>query len=85
MKENGNIRLGDESLQIVEKFTHLGIDRYTCHNASTKLIQDSIHLGRKTSYAMMGAGLYGVNIYQTFVIPRMIRGLETDPKEERYC
>ena len=86
LKENGNIRLGDESLQIVEKFTHLGIDRYTCHDASTKLIQDRIHLGRKTSYAMMGAGLYGVNglpplvsvnLYQTFVIPRMISGLET--------
>ena len=68
-----------------DKATHLGIDRYKekpCHDG---FINDRLSLARRTAYSLMGTGFHGVNgispdisikIYQCYVIPRMLYGLE---------
>ena len=68
-----NWSLNDEPLQSVHSFTHLGINR-NAKNSSTD-INERINLARKTSYALMGAGLHGVNgINQSinhFIFPQL--------------
>ena len=78
--------LGSDAIPVVQNFTHLGIDRYTINSDACKLIDSRIQLGRRTAYALMGAGLYAANglptlvslrLYNTFVIPRILSGLES--------
>ncbi|CAC5375544.1 unnamed protein product [Mytilus coruscus] len=67
--------------------THLGIERDNTSNKSTKLVvkENRIITPRRTVYALMGAGLYGLNgvnpkaaihLIQTYVIPRLLYGLD---------
>ena len=62
---------------------HLGITR---DNKNKVNIGEKLSLGRKTAYSLMGAGFHSVNglktclnghIWSTFVVPRVIYGLET--------
>jgi hypothetical protein len=78
--------LGENTVPLTEKFTHLGIDRYANTMTSDTFIEDRIQLARRTAYAMMGAGLHGTNglnpqvsrkIYLTYVLTRMTFGLES--------
>ena len=65
--------------------SHLGIERETNKPHPDAFIDSRIALTRRTVHALMGTGLHGLNglsprvsrhIYLTFVIPRMLYGLE---------
>jgi hypothetical protein len=74
------------TLPVVNSFTHLGIDRYIDKSSQVSpFIHDRICQGRRTLYALMGAGLHGLNglppiicytIYTIYVLPRYTSGLE---------
>ena len=73
-----------KNIPVEDEMTHLGIRRNnTDQNA---VIEDRLKLARKTLYALAGAGLHGFNglpvktclkIYNAYVIPRALYGLET--------
>ncbi|XP_062592537.1 uncharacterized protein LOC134253978 [Saccostrea cucullata] len=74
--------LGDKEIEEVETTKHVGLIRSS--NGKND-IQSRIQLGRRTMYALLGAGLHGKNginpkvsykIYTTFCRPRMTYGLE---------
>ena len=86
LKEEGCITIGDTPITISDEFTHLGINRHNSSLANTLLLGERIKLGRRTCYALMGAGMYAAKgtpviistkLYTTFVTPRMISGLES--------
>ena len=61
---------------------HLGVNR---NFAGTADINARVQMGRRTMYAMMGAGAYGcfcvaasviTHVWRVFVLPRMLYGLE---------
>ncbi|XP_071170832.1 uncharacterized protein [Mytilus edulis] len=66
--------------------THLGIERDNTSNTGTKLVvKKRIITARRTVYALMGAGLHGLNgvnpkaaihLIQTYVLPRLLYGLD---------
>jgi hypothetical protein len=78
-------KLGENTVSLSPKFTHLGIDRYADSLTSDLYIQDKVKMARRTTYALMGAGLHGTNglapstcreMYIVYVIPRLLYGLE---------
>ena len=75
--------LHDAPLEQVDSYTHIGIQRDL--NKST-LVSERIKLARRTSYALMGAGLHGYNgvnpkvgikLWNMYVCPRLLFGLES--------
>jgi hypothetical protein len=66
--------------------SHLGIRRDTSSKFGVKLVvPDRIQTARKTVYALMGAGLHGMNginpmvsihMIKCFVLPRLLYGLD---------
>jgi hypothetical protein len=75
-----------DAMPVKDTITHLGIERSTkSRKQISPNITTKLQLGRKTLYALMGAGLHGLNglppivsvkIYVTYVLPRMLSGLE---------
>jgi hypothetical protein len=54
--------MNDKNLNMPANATHLGIKRDTSSKFGVKLVvPDRIQTARKTVYALMGAGLYGMN------------------------
>ncbi|CAC5423160.1 unnamed protein product [Mytilus coruscus] len=51
-----NLKLHGSQLEKVESYTHIGIQR-TC--GKSNLIPERIKMARRTSYALIGAGLHG--------------------------
>ena len=79
-----NWTLGTNPLPVTNSFTHLGITRFNMEVKDTA-ITEKVKLARRTSYALMGTGLHGTNglpaavslkIYKSYVLPRMLYGLE---------
>ena len=78
----GDIYMYSDSIKDSTSATHLGITR----NINGKPnIEEKIKLGRKTAYSLMGAGFHGGGglkpsqngfIWSTFVVPRLLYGLE---------
>ena len=77
-----DIFMAGERVDTPDTTVHLGIVRNTDGRAD---IDGKISLGRKTAYSLMGAGLHwvgglkatlGGHIWSTFVIPRLLYGLE---------
>ena len=77
-----DIFMAGERVDTPDTTVHLGIVRNTNGRAD---IDGKISLGRKTAYSLMGAGLHGGgglkatlggHIWSTFVIPRLLYGLE---------
>jgi hypothetical protein len=73
------------AIQQSSSLTHLGVDRHHNDSMADTFIEERISLGRRTAYSLMGAGFHGTNgispaitvrIYQTYVIPRYLYGLE---------
>ena len=72
-------------LPIETKLTHLGVTR---DNTSAHLtVEDRISTARRAMYALMGAGLHGVNglpvstclhLFNTYILPRSTYGLKFD-------
>ena len=75
------------TLSVNDCTTHLGITRdSSASNPTTGHVRGKIGDGRKTAYALMGAGLHDLNglhphvslhIYSTYVVPRIISGMES--------
>ncbi|MEW8547538.1 MAG: reverse transcriptase family protein [Candidatus Thiodiazotropha sp.] len=75
--------MSGDKVMCSECAVHLGISR----NVKDKLnVEEKVSIGRKTAYSLMGAGFHSVNglktclnghIWNTFVVPRLIYGLET--------
>ena len=70
---------------MTDQATHLGIARVTNSASPDPVIEDRISLARRTAYSLMGTGFHGnngispqysVRIYMTYVIPRLMHGLE---------
>ncbi|MES9903995.1 MAG: reverse transcriptase family protein, partial [Sedimenticola sp.] len=79
--------IGDTELSVQKQATHLGMTRCS-RNESGVNVEDRIKLARRTLYALMRSGMHGSNglnpkvsyqIYQTYVIPRLLYSLETIP------
>ena len=71
----------------MQRYKHLGIIReYNSKLSNEILIEERIKTARCTVYALMGAGLHGLNgvnpevsisMWQTYVRPRLMYGLES--------
>jgi hypothetical protein len=79
-----NLQLAGETIPSQATATHLGIVRQS-DNRYDITLDDNIKKGRKTLYALMGAGLHGknglnpatsLNILYAYVAPRCLYGLE---------
>jgi hypothetical protein len=79
--------LNSDQIPVQEDFTHIGIQRTNHHGAGSldPTVHARLSTARKTIYALMGAGLHGLNglpplvsmhIYNIYVIPRLVYGLE---------
>ena len=73
--------------------THLGIDRHAGSSTSDDFIEARISLARRTAYSLMGTGFHGVNgvspqysisVYTTYVLPRMLYGLDAITLKEKH-
>ena len=80
--------IGPNPVPEVDGLTHLGILRNSNDLVPNTLIDERISLANRTAYSLMGAGLHGKNglppgiclhIYHTYVLPRMLYGLEALP------
>ncbi|CAC5381559.1 unnamed protein product [Mytilus coruscus] len=80
-------KLDGNDVTIAKSGVHLGLTRAE-NNESHINVQEKIKLARRTKYALMGSGCHGTNgldpptsyqIYKTYVIPRLIYGLEVLP------
>jgi hypothetical protein len=81
------VKLGEKPLQTVNQKVHLGIIRAD-KNETNLNIQEHISIARKTLYSLIPVGLNGKNglnpvtaykIYQAYVLPRLLYGLEVLP------
>jgi hypothetical protein len=82
-KPSGKLYLGNDLIEETTSFCHLGIERSSLGN--TELVNDRITLAQRTVYAMIPAGMYGLDglspvtmrkLITAYVIPRMLHGLE---------
>ena len=61
-KENHTWNINGQNLERVDTATHLGIKRDNMSKTGTKeIVTDRIQMARRTVYALMGAGLHGLN------------------------
>ena len=81
------LNLDDRNIPLVPNTTHLGILRAET-NENIANIDERLKLARRTLYSLIGTGVHGSNginpkvsykIYQCYVIPRMLYGLEVIP------
>ena len=77
--------LNNKEMSATNKATHLGIERISTGNNRKQLVQTGITTARRTLFALMGAGLHGLNgvnpkvaihLIQIYVMPRLLYGLE---------
>ena len=70
-------------MENVKSYTHIGIERKPC---SQDVVETRIKTDRRTSRALMGAGMHGYNginpeiimkIWNTYVRPRLVFGLDS--------
>ena len=75
----------------VDEVTHLGITRRSDRRL-THLVEERVKRGRRTAYALFGAGLHGSNgigtersllIYHSYVYPVFVYGLESMVLDKR--
>jgi len=84
--ENQNeLKLGDNTLHFKSETSHLGLTRSSSDENRIN-IEERIALARRTLYSLIKTGVHGTNglnprtsckIYQVYVIPRLLYGLET--------
>ena len=77
--------LGEETMKLQTETVQLGLIR-TTSNETKISIEERISLARITHYSLIKSGVHGTNgliprtsykIYQVYVIPRLLYGLET--------
>jgi hypothetical protein len=83
--DTGRWVLEGSPVEVVSKQEHLGISRQSVLTCTTPLVMDRIQLGRRSTYAFMGAGMHGLNglhpmathrLWSTYVLPRVVHSLE---------
>ena len=84
--EDGIWSLNDKKLEIVEHYTHVGIERSPfAHLNLSFAIDEAIKTARKTAYSLMGASFHGLNginpyvglkLWNLYIKPRILYGLE---------
>ena len=81
----GYIELNNKELEVVDSYTHIGIERHSRTKAGDKG-EAAVVIARKTTYSLMGAGFHGYNgvnpkvsikMWTMYVKPRMLYGLES--------
>jgi hypothetical protein len=81
--ETEPLALSDKPIEIVQSQEHLGIDRSTL--PSTHIAKGRICIARRSLYALMGAGMHGLNglspnvsykLWSVYIMLRMIHSLE---------
>ncbi|KAK3089402.1 hypothetical protein FSP39_003368 [Pinctada imbricata] len=84
-EDSGYIELNNKELEIVDSYTHIGIERHSKVKAGDKG-EAAVMIARKTTYSLMGAGFHGYNgvnpkvsikMWAMYVKPRMLYGLES--------
>ncbi|CAG2187811.1 unnamed protein product [Mytilus edulis] len=85
-KQPRKFTMNSEEIPTSQSAVHLGIERDNSSKFGTKNVSNArISAARKATYALMGAGLHGLNglnptvsihIIRIFIIPRLIHGLE---------
>ena len=79
--------LGETLLQTSDEAVHLGLQRTSKDECEINIL-DRLKVARGTKYALMGSGVHGTNgldpktsyqIYNTYVLPRLLYGLEVLP------
>ena len=79
------VKLGEKPLQTVNQTVHLGIIRADKNETNRLNIQEHVIIARNTLYSLIPVGLNGLNpvtaytIYQAYVLPRLLYGLEVLP------
>jgi hypothetical protein len=79
--------INNNPLPVTSNFTHLGVDHETTKASATATctVEARLKSARNATYALMGAGLHGVNginprvsihIYNIYVLPRLLYNLE---------
>jgi hypothetical protein len=79
--------MDQEPMTVTAITTHLGVTR-TAESSTTvsPFISERLKIGRRSLYALMGAGLHGLNglspttsfkLYLTYILPRLISAVET--------
>ena len=77
-----NPSYGNDSLGRSDSEVHLGVDR---NSTASVDIEGRVQTGRRTMYALMGAGAYGCSgvpapliaqLWKIYALPRMTYGLE---------
>ena len=80
--EKVHVHLGTSEISQVRQTIHLGVERNETNTPDT---QKRIQTARKTMYALLGSGMHGKNgispiitvqMWNTFVIPRLLHGIE---------
>ena len=87
IKTDYNWTMDGKKVKTTDCSEHLGVKR-TDGSENNFNVKDRIQTARRTRYALMGSGVHGTNglnpeisyqIYRTYVIPRLIYGLEVLP------
>lgn len=86
-KKSFSLKLGEKDIPLTSNTTHLGLLRAET-NENVINIEERLKLARRTLYALIATGVHGSNglnprvsykIYQCYVIPRLLFGLEVLP------
>lgn len=87
VKEPECFSMNDKKLENVNSYKHLGLIRDSSKTVNnTNLIEERIRSARNTAYALMGAGLHGLNgvrmevsisLWRIYIKPRLLYGLES--------
>jgi hypothetical protein len=84
-EKQNELKLGDNTLHFKSETPHLGLTRSSSDENRIN-IEERIALARRTLYSLIKTGVHGTNglnprtsckIYQVYVIPRLLYGLET--------
>ena len=87
IKKSFSLDMGDKTVQFSPSTTHLGLLRSEV-NDNVINIEERLSLARRTQYALINTGVHGsnglnprisYNIYQCYVMPRLLYGLEVLP------
>ena len=83
--------INGKPMPIVQETTHMGIKRSAISNEA--MVEENIKKAWKMLFSLMGSGLHGYNgldpetavhIYQTYVLPALVYGLEVIIPEKKY-
>ena len=83
--EDPELYLRSDRVQVTDSLTILGVDYTADPKRQMETIHKHFNSARGTAYALMGAGLHGINginpkasrnIIQLFVVPKLLYGLE---------